>query len=172
MEFYEVIQSRESIRNYDPQRPVEKEKLIRILEAGRIAPSAANRQPYEFWLISSPEMISAVRECYHHDWYKNAPLVLVVVGKKNEAWVRSTDGYTAIETDTAIAMTHIILAAENEGIGTCWIANFNPEKMRYAFGLKENQVIFGITPLGYPQSGFTRKGEKNRKSFEEVVKFL
>lgn len=172
MEFYEVIHARESIRNYDPGRPVEKDTLDRIMDAGRIAPSAANRQPWEFWLISSPEMLAAVRTCYHHDWYKNAPHVLVVVGKKDEAWVRRADGHNAIETDLAIAMTHLILAAENEGVGTCWIANFDPKVMQNALGLKEDQVVFGITPLGYPQQGFIKKGEKNRKSFQEVIKYL
>jgi nitroreductase len=172
MEFSEVIRFRESIRNYDPGRPVEKEKLTRILEAGRIAPSAANRQPWEFWLISSPRMLSAVRACYHRDWYKNAPHVLVVVGKKDEAWVRNADGYNSLETDTAIAMTHLILAAENEGIGTCWIANFDKELLKNALGLKENQVVYGITPLGYPQTGFVKKSEKVRKEFKDVVKFL
>jgi nitroreductase len=172
MEFNEVIKRRESIRNYDPGRPVEKSTLDRILEAGRLAPSAANRQPWEFWLISSPGMLSAIRACYHRDWYKNAPHVLVLVGKKDEAWVRNADGYTSVETDTAIAMTHLILAAENEGIGTCWIANFDPVELRNALGLKEDQVVFGITPLGYPQPGFAKKGEKNRKPFKEVIKYL
>jgi nitroreductase len=172
MEFSEVIRSRESIRNYDQGRPVETDKLTRILEAGRIAPSAANRQPWQFWLISSPAMLSVIRACYHRDWYKNAPHVLVVVGKKNEAWVRNADGHNAIETDLAIAMTHLILAAENEGVGTCWIANFDPEVLRKALDLKEDQVVFGITPLGYPQAGFRKKGEKVRKKFNDVIKYL
>jgi nitroreductase len=172
MEFYEVIRSRESIRNYDPGRPIEKSTLVRILEAGRIAPSAANRQPWEFWLISSPEMLSAIRKCYHRDWYKDAPHVLAVVGNIKEAWVRSSDGYNSLETDTAIAMTHLMLAAEDEGVGTCWIANFDPAELKKALDLKEHQIVFGITPLGYPRSGFVKKGEKSRKSIEEVVKYL
>jgi len=69
-------------------------------------------------------------------------------------------------------MTHIILAAENEGIGACWIAAFDAVKLRKVLDLNENQVVFGITPLGYPQSGFEKKGEKSRKSLEEVVKYL
>jgi nitroreductase len=172
MEYSELIKVRESIRNYDPQKPVEPEKLNRILEAGRIAMSAANRQPWEFWLISSVPMLQKIRECYHRSWYKNAPHVLVVVGKKDEAWVRGTDGYNAVETDTAIAMTHIILAAENEGVGTCWIANFDTVKLRNSLDLNENQVVFGITPLGYSQPGFSKEGKKTRKEFKDVIKFL
>jgi nitroreductase len=86
--------------------------------------------------------------------------------------VHNGNGHNAIETDTAIAMTHLILAAENEGVGTCWIANFDMDILRKALGLKENQVVFGITPLGYPLPGFVKKGEKSRKPFEEVVRYL
>jgi len=172
MEYYDLIRTRESIRSYDPARPVEPEKLTRILEAGRISSSAANRQPREFWLISSAPMLETIRECYHRDWYKNAPHILAVVGKKDEAWVRTADGYNSVETDTAIALTHIILAAENEGVGACWIAAFDEVKLRKALDLKENEVVFGITPLGYPVPGFSKKGEKIRKAFQDVVKYL
>jgi nitroreductase len=172
MEYYDLIRIRESIRSYDPVRPVEPEKLNRILEAGRIALSAANRQPWEFRLISSAPMLEKIKECYHREWYKNAPHILVVVGKKDEAWVRAADGYNSVETDTAIAMTHMILAAENEGVGACWIAAFDAAKLRKALDLKDNQIVFGITPLGYPLPGFSKKGEKIRKAFNDVVKYL
>ena len=97
--------------------------------------------------------------------------MLGVVGKKYDALVRAGDGYNSVETDAAIAMTHIILAAENEGVGTCWIANFDTVHLRSVLSLKENQVVYGITPLGYPPQGFTKKGEKKRKLFGDVVKY-
>ncbi len=172
MEYYDLIRTRESIRSYDPARPVEPEKLNRILEAGRIALSAANRQPWEFRLISSGPVLEKMRACYHREWYKNAPHILVVVGKKDEAWVRAADGYNSVETDSAIAMTHMILAAENEGVGACWIAAFDAAKLREALNLQENQVVFGIATLGYPLPGFSKKGEKIRKPFQEVVRYL
>ncbi|MBN1217025.1 MAG: nitroreductase family protein [Candidatus Lokiarchaeota archaeon] len=172
MEFYDVIFGRESIRDYDPNRPVELEKLKRILEAGQIAPSAANKQPWKFLLISSNEMLEKVRECYLKEWFKNAPHILVVVGDVNEAWRRKEDGKASIETDLTIAMDHMILAAENEGVGTCWIAAFNENNLRDALELKDNEVVFAITPLGYPNEGFQKQGEKNRKSFDIVVKIL
>jgi nitroreductase len=172
MEYYDLIRTRESIRDYDPLRPVPDEVLERILEAGRLALSAANRQPWEFWMISSAPMLEQVRKCYHRPWYKDAPHVLVVVGKKDEAWVRSYDSYNSIETDTAIAMTHLILAAENEGVGACWIAAFDPHILRSVLSLNENQMVFGITPLGYPRAGFQKKSEKIRKSREMVVRVI
>jgi len=87
------------------------EVLERIIEAGRLAPSANNRQPWKFIVVSSPEMLEKVKTCYHREWFKDAPHIIVVVGLKDQAWNRSFDGYNSVETDAAIAMTHIILAA-------------------------------------------------------------
>ena len=172
MNYYELISQRESIRDYDPTHPVEEEKLRRIIEAGRLAPSAANRQPWKFLLVSTPEMLYKVKQCYSRPWFHDAPHVLIVTGNKEAAWVRSYDGYNAIETDLTIAMDHMILAAEYEGVGTCWIAAFDPHKLREALNLPDNEKVFAITPLGYPHKGFVKKDQKIRKSFAEVVKFL
>lgn len=172
MNFTELINTRESIRSYDPSRPVPEETLETILDAGRIALSAANRQPWKFLVISSPEMLGKVRGCYGREWFSDAPHVIVVVGLKEQAWNRSFDGYNSVETDAAIAMTHIILAAENEGVGACWIANYDPAKLREALGIGGNKEVFGITPLGYPRQGFRKSGIKKRKTFEEVVEIL
>jgi nitroreductase len=172
MEYTELIRSRESIRNYDPGRPVPKTVLEKILEAGRMAPSARNNQPWKFLLISSPAMLEKVRECYHREWFRDAPHILVATGLKDEAWIRNTDGYNSLETDVAIAMTHIILAAENEGIGTCWIAAYDPGLLKEVLNTGENQVIYGITPLGYQRPGFQKTSVKNRKSLREIVEFL
>ena len=172
MEFNELIRSRESIRSYDPSKPVPEETLKKILEAGRLSLSAANRQPWRFLLISSPAMLEKVRGCYGREWFHDAPQVVAVVGLKDQAWVRSFDGYNSVETDAAIAMTHIIVAAENEGVGACWIANYDPAKLREALDLSGNEEIFGITPLGYPRPGFSKSGIKKRKPFEEVVEVL
>jgi len=172
MEFAELIRSRESIRNYDPDRPVSKEIIEKILEAGRLAPSACNDQPWLFLVIQSATMLESVRACYSRPWFKDAPHILVVVGLKDKAWVRGFDGYNSIETDIAIAFTHMVLAAENEGVGTCWIEAYDPKILGKALELDENQVVFGITPLGYPRTGFMKKGNKTRKSMEEIVRYL
>ncbi len=172
MEYYTLIHSRESIRDYDPERPVKKEILEKILDAGRMAPSACNYQPWEFLVIESPQMLEKIRACYHRPWFKDAPHILIVLGLKDKAWVRGFDGYNSIETDLAIVMTHLILAAENEGVGTCWIEAYDPSILRNALGLKENEVVYGITPLGFPRPGFSKKGIKNRKSLEEIVRYL
>jgi nitroreductase len=172
MEFDKLIRMRESIRNYDPSKPVAAEVIERILEAGRLALSAANKQPWKFLVISSPDMLEKVRMCYHRDWFRDAPHVIVVVGLKDQAWKRAFDGYCSVETDTAIAMTHIILAAENEGVGACWIANFDPAKLHKALDLGDNMVVFGITPLGLPRDGFRKTGVKNRKTPDEIIEYV
>jgi len=172
MNYHELIYQRESIRNYDPERQIEPEKLEKILDAGRVAPSAANRQPWRFYLISSPENLQKIRTCYHRPWFSDSPHVLVVAGKRNAAWVRSFDGYNALETDLTIAMDHMILAAEAEGIGTCWIAAFDPEKLQQTGLFDPDETVFAITPLGYQRDGFRKNGNKIRKPFSEVVKYI
>jgi nitroreductase len=172
MDFFEVIKNRQSIRSYDANRPVERKILDAILDAGRIAPSAANRQPWRFIVVSKEPILSAVRACYARDWYKEAPHVLAVVGDKKIAWVRAGDGYCSIETDCTIAMDHLILAASALGVATCWIAAFEPDALRSALKLQPHEQVFAITPLGYPKQGFVKKSEKTRKPLGEIAQYL
>ncbi|MBE0637340.1 MAG: nitroreductase family protein [Bacteroidales bacterium] len=172
MEFNELIKNRESIRSYDSKRIVEPEKLKMILEAGRLAPSAANRQPWRFYLVSSDENLAKVRECYHRQWFKDAPHLLIVAGKRSLAWSREADGYDTLQTDLTIAMDHMILAAESLGVGTCWIVAFDPQKLRATGILEDEEEAFFMTPLGYPEKDFNKTGRKIRKPFDEVVKFI
>ena len=171
MDFTKVIYGRESIRSYDPTRPLEKAVLERILDAGRVAPSAANRQPWRFLLVSSREVLAQIRKCYLKPWFQDAPHVLIVTGRTGEAWSRQ-DAWNSIETDLTIAMDHMILAAENEGVGTCWIANFDSTILRASLSLSAEERVYAITPLGYPRPGFAKKGQKQRKALSEIVKYL
>ena len=172
MEFADLVRYRESVRRYDPARPVPREVLERVLEAGRLAPSAKNLQPWRFLVVSSPEALERVRACYPVPWFRDAPHVLVVTGDRGKAWTRVPDGYVSIETDLAIAMDHLILAATNEGLGTCWMGAFRPDVLRSALELRPEEVVFAITPLGYPPAGFERRGTKQRKSLADVARFL
>lgn len=172
MDFWDLIHTRASIRSYDPHRPVEEDVLHRILEAGRLAPSAANRQPWRFVVVQSPEKLALLRHAYAKDWFYDAPQVLVVVGDKNEAWRRLQDGYSSLETDVAIAMTFMILAAANEGVATCWIAAFQPEVVREVLGLSPHEEVYALTPLGYPRPDYPGPGPKKRKDLKDVVRFV
>lgn len=170
MDFYTLIKSRESVRHYNPDRKVEKEKLLRILDAGRLAPSAANFQPWKFIVVSEEPLLAEIKSCYGRNWLNNAPHMLIVIGDKTKAWTRAYDGYNSIETDLTIAMDHIILAAEHEGIGTCWIEAYDPSKLKEALKLKKDEVVFSITPLGYAVDGY-QKREKKRKALDEIVEW-
>jgi nitroreductase len=172
MEYNDLIRTRESLRNYDPHRQVPKEIIERILNAGRLAPSAKNFQPWKCLVISLPALLDKVKACYKRDWIKDAPHILVLVGLRDQAWIRAYDGYNSIETDVAIAMTHIILAAENESVGTCWMAAYDPAMLKEVLKPGGNQIIYGITPLGYPKDGYNKKSIKKRKSLEDLVEFL
>ncbi len=172
MEFKELIKARESVRSYDPQKVVPQEVLLRILEAGRLAPSAANRQPLQFIVVSSKEMLDKVRPCYQRPWFQQAPHILIVKGFRNKAWVRSQDGYNAIETDLTIAMSYITLASADKGIGSYWIAAYDPAVIKRALELKDDEVVFSLTPLGYPGKDYVKSGGKDRKKLEEIAVFI
>ena len=172
MDFYELIERRESVRDYDPNRKIDDNVLYRILNAGRLAPSADNRQPWTFLLVSSKEKLEKVRNCYQKSWFQQAPHILIIIGDKTMSWVRLYDGYNSIETDLAIAMDHIILAAEFENVGACWIEAYDPKILSDAIGLKENEVIFSITPLGYQNKGYQKKSNKVRKPLEDILRII
>jgi nitroreductase len=171
MDFAEVVRTRSSIRDYDPARAVPRAVLERILEAGRLAPSASNRQPWKFLVISSSDALAKVRRCYARPWFQDAPHVLAVAGSVKAAWTRQADGWNSLETDLAIAMDHLVLAATSEGVGTCWIAAFQPDVLRAALGLGADQRVFAITPLGYPCGGLEIGRLKERKTTDQVVEF-
>ncbi len=172
MEFTKLVNNRISIRSYDKTRPVPKDVLEKILRAGWIAPSAANRQPWKFVVVSSPEMLDKVRKCYGRDWFQNAPHILIVKGNRKDAWIRKYDNYNSLETDLTIAMDHLILAAENEGVGTCWIEAYKPEILRESLNLKEDEEVFSISPLGYTEENYAKEVKKIRKPFEDVIEFI
>jgi nitroreductase len=171
MELMEVIQNRESIRSYDPDRRVGRDVLNRILEAGRLAPSATNRQPWQVLVFESDQALEKIKRCYSKDWFHDAPVVIAVKGRRADAWVRA-DGYNSLETDLTILMTHLILAAESEGLGTCWIANFDYEKLKEELELGEDEHVYAITPVGYTPKSFSKKHHKLRKPLDEIAVFL
>ena len=172
MKYLDLVKNRVSIRDYNPKLKVDKDTLLRIIEAGRLAPSAANKQPWRFILVSSEEMLEKIRPCYHREWFKQAPHILIVVGDKTKSWVRKTDNYNSIETDLTIAMDHMILAAESENVGTCWIAAFDNDILRNALQLNNDEVVYSITPLGYQNKGYQKPTEKIRKPINEVLKII
>ena len=168
MNFKELVLKRESVRDYDIEKPVSIDTIIDILETAHFAPSAVNNQPWEIFVFTEGEKLKAIKSCYKRDWINSAPIIIAVKGDKSKAWTRKTDGYNSIETDLAILMDHIILAATEKGLGTCWVGNFIPEKLSEVLELKSNEKIFALTPLGYPSKDYINH-QKKRKSLNEIA---
>jgi len=168
--FYELISNRRSIRAYDPGRNVPDDTMGRILEAGRLAPTASNRQPLTFHLICDKKVLEQLHHCYSRSWFHNAPSVLVLTGKREDAWVRTYDGYNSLEIDAAIMMDHMILAAESEGVSTCWIIAFDPEVVKKVLKLDDGEIPLIMTPLGYYPDGYEKREMPDRKALQELVK--
>lgn len=166
MEFSELIALRGSIRGYKSD-PVEPEKLMAVLEAARIAPTAHNNQPFRIIVLHTEGRANELRPIYGRPWFVQAPIVIGIVGVPNEGWVRK-DGKNYYEVDVAIAMDHLILAAHNFGLGTCWVGDFDPEAARDILRLPEDVVPVAFTPLGYPGK---EPREKIRKPLNELVKY-
>jgi nitroreductase len=165
MEFSELIRKRYSVRAYKSD-PVEEEKLQQVLEAARLAPTAANRQPFQLIVIPTAGRESELRRIYSRDWFVKAPLVLCACAIPAQGWTRM-DGKPYVDVDVAIAMDHLILAATNLGLGTCWIAAFDPAAAREVLDLPEGVEPVVFTPLGYPADSI---GPKKRKPLSELVR--
>ncbi len=164
MEYFELIKKRYSVRAYQ-SKPVEDEKLQKVLEAANIAPTASNRQPFGFIVVHTQGRELELKRIYRPEWFYQAPIVICGCALPDEAWSRK-DGKNYGEVDTTIAMDHLILAAADLGLGTCWIAAFDPSIAREVLGLPENVEPIAFTPLGYPADDPV---PKSRKALSDLV---
>lgn len=165
MEFNELIRKRYSVRAYKSD-PVETEKLQLVLEAARLAPTAANRQPFQIIVIHTEGRMDELQRIYRREWFSQAPLLICAVGISRQSWVRE-DKRRYLDVDIAIVMDHLILAATNLGLGTCWVAAFNEGAAREVLGLPDEVSPLIFTPLGYPAD---QPGEKIRKDLSELIR--
>ncbi|HUS91844.1 MAG TPA: nitroreductase family protein [Phycisphaerae bacterium] len=163
MDLYEAIRERRSVRAYQ-ERPVEDEKLRRVLEAGRLSPSARNRQERKFVVVRDARRRAAVAEAAGQPWLAQAPVILAVVGTTPEAVMHC--GVPTDPVDCAIAMDHMTLAAVAEGLGTCWIGHFDQDACRRALGVPDGAKIIELLPMGYPAE---QPPARPRKPIEEIV---
>ncbi len=171
MTFNELARKRYSCRKYDP-RPVEEEKIGQILEAGRIAPSAVNLQPWRFFVFTSRHELEKLYGTYHRDWFRTAPCVIAICGDHRESWKRR-DGKDHCDIDIAIATDHMTLQAAELGLATCWICNFDPDKVRRLLELPGHLEPVVLLPVGYPlDSPDPDRHHSKRKATEEIVKYI
>lgn len=157
MEFNEVIKIRHSVRKYN-SKPVEEEKILSILEAARMAPSWANRQCWEFIVVKNEGTIKKISEYTSAKFVSEAPVVIFVCANPERSGKRNGMDYFLV--DAAIAMEHIVLAATNEGLGSCWIGAFEEKPLKEILNVPVNYRIVAFTPVGYPA---------DKKSLSEVV---
>ncbi len=166
MDFSELIKARYSVRAYKAD-PVEEEKLQQVLEAARLAPTASNRQSFQIIVVETAGREEELGRVYGRDWFVQAPLVIFACGLPAKNWVRM-DGKNYNDVDVAIAMDHLILAAADLGLGTCWIAAFDPDAAREVLSLPEGVEPIAVTPLGYPAD---TARPKKRKPLDELVRY-
>lgn len=163
--FLELVKARYSVRSYS-DRVVEPEKIEYLLECARLAPSAVNLQPWKFVVVESAEMRARLQECYMREWFREAPLYIVVCGDRSQSWKRRMDGHDHADIDAAIATEHICLAAAEQGLGSCWVCNFDADLCSEVLNLEGELYPVAIVPIGYPDDKPT---EKRRKLLNEIV---
>ncbi|MCX7784865.1 MAG: nitroreductase family protein [candidate division WOR-3 bacterium] len=168
MDFYDVIKNRKSVRAYKPD-PIPDEVLNRILEAGRLAPSAKNIQPWKFIVVKDHNIKQAlVSACRNQEFIGQAPIVICAVALEKIAWGRMGGYWSSYPVDIAIALEHIILAATNEGLGTCWIGAYDEAEVKKILRIPDDVKVIALTPLGYPAQ---EPAPKPRKPLSEIVSF-
>ena len=166
MEFLELVKKRYSVRVYKSM-PIEYDKLQKVLEAARLAPTADNRQPFQLIIIQTQGREEELLRIYNKPWFVEAPILICACGIPSESWVRQ-DGKNYCDVDVTIAMDHLILAATELGLGTCWVGAFNPKDAYKVLKLPDGLEPIAFTPLGYPND---QPEDIIRKPMEELVRY-
>lgn len=165
MRLVELAEKRYSCRAYRSDE-VERGKLEYIMECVRLSPSAVNKQPWLFRIVSCDEEKAKLRQCYNREWFGTAPMYIVASILHDEEWVRA-DGKRHGDIDIAIAVEHLCLAATEQGLGTCWVCNFDAALCKQLFGMGDNEEPAVLIPLGYAAD---EPKEKKRKALGEIVR--
>ena len=172
MTFLDLARRRYSVRAYRPD-PVPDDLLAAVLEAGRLAPTASNRQPFRILVVHTAGRQAELRRIYDPAWFVQAPLVLCVCAVRAEAWRRSMyDGRSHADVDAAIVMDHLVLAAADVGLGTCWIAAFDPAAAREVLAIPDEAEPMLFTPLGLPAAdAVPSPRHAERRPLGELVRY-
>ena len=169
MDFLDLAKSRYSVRKYE-NKTVETEKLTAVLDAGRIAPTAANKQPCIFLVLNDKEALEKLdKACRSH----GAPLAIVVCADKDTAWVRPFDKANMVEIDSSIAADHMMMCAQDLGLSSCWITYFDPAVVRKEFNIPANLVPVNILVIGYGADEVQSpdRHTETRKPLDAIVKY-
>ena len=167
MEFEEIIRKRTSVRKFSDKK-LEDEKLEKILEAGRIAPTAKNNQPIKIYVVNSEEGILKIDKASRCRY--GASTILMVCGNKDEAYHKGE--YSTYEMDSCIIATHMMLEATNIGVDNIWVESFEESILREEFNIPEELTPVCLLPLGYKTEDCPMNPlHDRRKSLEELVEY-
>lgn len=147
MNFSELSKERFSCRKFQNKR-VKQSQINTILEAAMNAPTAVNKQPQRILVLTDKDKLLSLKECTRFDF--DAPLCFVICTDKEKAWTRKYDGVNSAEIDAAIVTTHMMLQAQDIGLGTTWVMSFDPAKARVILNIPDNLEIIALLPTGYP----------------------
>jgi len=147
MEFEKLIAERYSVRKFK-QKHLDKKDIDKILSAGHLAPTGCNFQPQRILVLNTDQSVEKLKNCTkcHFD----APCAMLVCCNMNESWTRKYDDAKSAPVDAAIVTTHLMLAAHNIGVGSCWVMHFDPGAMREAYNIPENYEPIALLVMGYP----------------------
>lgn len=168
MDVKEAVLKRRSVRSFK-DREVSRETLEDIMESVRMAPSASNRQDWEFVLVDDGTIREKLyRAASKQTFVQEAPVVVAgVATKPNDMMSCEVNAGTV---DLSIALDHLTLRAAEEGLGTCWIGAFDQEKTKDILNIPDGHKVIALMPLGYPETGLKQK-KKQRKNLDEVVNY-
>ena len=168
-DFLELAENRYSVRSYS-DRPIEKEKMDRVLRAGQVAPTAVNMQPQRVFVLRSPEALEKAKKVTRFTF--GAPVILLICSDKDRAFVMK-DGQYMGTVDATISVTHMMLEAFAEGLGTCWVRGFDRNDVIREFALPENLIPEAMMPIGYPADDSV-PGPKHAENIpiDEMVRYL
>ncbi len=162
----ELSESRRSIRSYKPQE-IEEEKLNYVLQAFRKAPSAKNLQPWKLVVVKNKKIINDLAiACNNQTFLEEAPILIAACAKEDEAYGTMGGYMNSYPIDISLALEHLILAATEQGLGTCWIGAFKEQLVKDILKVPENVKVVALTPLGYPAR---EASIRSRKPLTEIV---
>lgn len=169
MDFTQLAEQRYSVRSFS-DKPVEQEKINLILEAGRLSPTACNRQPQRVLVLQSPESLEKLRRCWNGRFHET--LAMLVCFDDSECWQRDYDGKKSGDVDASIVAVHLMLKASELGIGSTWVMHFNPEAVKEEFNLPDNIIPVALLPMGYPADNAGPAAfHSSKKPLEQTVFF-
>ena len=167
MSFLELAKARYSCRKLTAEA-IEPEKIERILQAAVAAPTAKNLQRYTIWAIKSPEALDKLKQTTNYTF--GAALAFVIGAKKDGAFDRPFDNKNFSEIDAAIVATHLMLAVQDEGLGTTWVGYFDAPKLQQLFPEMQGHELIAVFPVGYPAEGAKPSNRhEDRRPLSEVV---